>query len=158
MNQLLQDRKIARATHNISAYRIVEQSTSAGAGAGAGAGAAAVVIQDCDDDGEEAAGGRLLHLLSIVDARNVFVVVSRWFGGVLLGPARFSHINNAARMLVRPRSRVVASVHVVHSLFLQLEAHGIHRPGAAAAGSSAVSAGVGAGAGAGKHGKKSAGR
>jgi hypothetical protein len=25
------------------------------------------------------------------------VVVSRWFGGVLLGPDRFKHINNAAR-------------------------------------------------------------
>ena len=29
------------------------------------------VQQDCDDDGEAAAGGRLLHLLQIVDAKNV---------------------------------------------------------------------------------------
>ncbi len=27
--------------------------------------------QDYDDDGETAAGGRLLHLLQVVDARNV---------------------------------------------------------------------------------------
>lgn len=57
--------------------------------------------QDCDDDGEDAAGRRLLHLLQVVDARNVIVVVSRWFGGVLLGPARFTHINNAARALLQ---------------------------------------------------------
>jgi len=57
-------------------------------------------LQDCDDDGEAAAGGRLLHLLQIVDARNVVVVVSRWFGGTLLGPSRFTHINNAARNLL----------------------------------------------------------
>jgi putative IMPACT (imprinted ancient) family translation regulator len=31
---------------------------------------------------------------------DVVVVVSRWFGGVLLGPARFTHINNAARELL----------------------------------------------------------
>lgn len=58
-------------------------------------------MQDCDDDGEDAAGRRLLHLLQMVDARNVLVVVSRWFGGVLLGPARFTHINNAARTLLQ---------------------------------------------------------
>lgn len=28
------------------------------------------------------------------------VVVSRWFGGILLGPDRFKHINNAARSLL----------------------------------------------------------
>ncbi len=28
------------------------------------------------------------------------VVVSRWYGGILLGPARFTYINNAARELL----------------------------------------------------------
>jgi hypothetical protein len=28
------------------------------------------------------------------------VVVSRWFGGILLGPARFGLINNTARQLL----------------------------------------------------------
>ena len=32
--------------------------------------------------------------------KNVMVVVSRWYGGVKLGPARFTHINNAARELL----------------------------------------------------------
>ena len=57
-------------------------------------------MQDYDDDGESAAGGRLLKLLALVGAENVVVVVSRWYGGVLLGPARFTHINNAARQLL----------------------------------------------------------
>ena len=59
-----------------------------------------LLIQDYDDDGEDAAGGRLLHLLQILDVRNTVVVVSRWYGGIKLGPARFSHINNAARLLL----------------------------------------------------------
>ena len=31
------------------------------------------------------------------DLENVLVVVTRWYGGVLLGPDRFKHINRAAR-------------------------------------------------------------
>lgn len=59
-----------------------------------------VLAQDYDDDGEAAAGGRLLHLLQLTDCRNVCVVVSRWYGGILLGPSRFQWINNTARQLL----------------------------------------------------------
>ncbi|RLV91095.1 Protein IMPACT [Spathaspora sp. JA1] len=83
LNELITDKKISRATHNISSWRI---RTSQG-----------VQYQDCDDDGETAAGGRLLHLLQMMDAWNVIVVVSRWFGGIHLGPDRFKHINSVAR-------------------------------------------------------------
>ena len=41
-----------------------------------------------------------------MDAQNVVVVVSRWYGGVLLGPARFTHINNAARVLLEQANMV----------------------------------------------------
>ncbi len=54
-------------------------------------------MEDCDDDGESAAGGRLLHLLAVSGVDSAVVVVSRWYGGVQLGPDRFRHINNAAR-------------------------------------------------------------
>mmetsp|Transcript_22804 Transcript_22804/g.53902 ORF Transcript_22804/g.53902 Transcript_22804/m.53902 type:complete len:248 (+) Transcript_22804:152-895(+) len=83
MSHLLSNTKIARATHNISAYRIELPNGQ--------------ILQDCDDDGEAAAGGRLLNLLNIINVRNVVVVVSRWYGGVHLGPDRFKHINNVAR-------------------------------------------------------------
>mmetsp|Transcript_43540 Transcript_43540/g.170408 ORF Transcript_43540/g.170408 Transcript_43540/m.170408 type:complete len:281 (-) Transcript_43540:751-1593(-) len=76
--------KIASATHNILAYRFVDETTGN-------------LSQDFDDDGEAAAGKRLLHLLKMLPAENVAVVVSRWFGGIHLGPDRFKHINNAAR-------------------------------------------------------------
>lgn len=35
--------------------------------------------------------------LNIMNVKNVMVVVSRWWGGILLGPDRFKHINNATR-------------------------------------------------------------
>ncbi|XP_074843377.1 protein IMPACT isoform X3 [Carettochelys insculpta] len=36
----------------------------------------------------------------ILNVRNVLVVVSRWYGGILLGPDRFKHINNCARSIL----------------------------------------------------------
>ncbi|KAA0192871.1 putative Impactlike protein [Fasciolopsis buskii] len=87
---LLEDRKIAAATHNILAWRIVDKRR----------GKSPVIHADCDDDGETHAGSRLLHLLTISGAENVAIVVSRWYGGIQLGPDRFKHINNVARQLL----------------------------------------------------------
>lgn len=42
----------------------------------------------------------LCHVSQILDVHNVMVVVSRWYGGVLLGPDRFKHINNCARNIL----------------------------------------------------------
>jgi putative IMPACT (imprinted ancient) family translation regulator len=77
------DKKVAKATHNITAHRIKSEN--------------GVTFQDCDDDGETAAGGRLLHLMQLTDVWNVMVVVTRWYGGQKLGPARFGIINTVAR-------------------------------------------------------------
>ncbi|XP_028592995.2 protein IMPACT isoform X6 [Podarcis muralis] len=85
--ELYKNKKIASATHNIYAYRIHCEDKQ-------------TFLQDCEDDGETAAGGRLLHLMQILDVRNVLVVVSRWYGGILLGPDRFKHINNCARNIL----------------------------------------------------------
>ncbi|KAJ5832031.1 hypothetical protein N7474_000342 [Penicillium riverlandense] len=85
------DRKVAAATHNISAWRIRHKK------AGAPNGESETVVQDYDDDGETAAGGRLLHVMQLMDVWNVVVVVTRWYGGIHLGPARFRLINDVGR-------------------------------------------------------------
>lgn len=84
---LATDRKVASATHNISAWRIREKKDDN----------TERTFQDCDDDGETAAGGRLLHLMQLMDVWDVLVVVTRWYGGVLLGPDRFRIINNVGK-------------------------------------------------------------
>ncbi|KAG1448666.1 hypothetical protein G6F56_008879 [Rhizopus delemar] len=83
LSTLLENKKIAKATHNIMAYRIMTPDGK--------------LFQDNDDDGETAAGSRLLHLMQILQVENVVVVVTRWFGGIHLGPDRFKDINNVAR-------------------------------------------------------------
>lgn len=80
---LATDKKAARATHNMTAWRIKGPGDSS--------------FQDCDDDGETAAGSRMLHLMQLMDVWNVVLVVTRWYGGILLGPDRFRIINTAAR-------------------------------------------------------------
>ena len=99
---LATDKRASKATHNITAYRI---RTPASASTNE------VIYQDYDDDGETAAGGRLLHLLQRMDVWGLLVVVSRWYGGIKLGPDRFSVINNIAREAVVEggwtRSRIV---------------------------------------------------
>ncbi|CDU26049.1 related to YIH1 [Sporisorium scitamineum] len=84
LSRILSDKRVARATHPIINAWVC--STNDG-----------VTHRGCDDDGENAAGGRLAHLLSILDLDHVIVVVTRWYGGVLLGPDRFKLINRAAR-------------------------------------------------------------
>ena len=42
-------------------------------------------VKDCEDDGESAAGGRMLHLLEILDVKNILVIVSRYFFYLELG-------------------------------------------------------------------------
>lgn len=79
------DKKVAKATHNITAWRIRGDTNTN------------TLFQDCDDDGETAAGGRVLHLMQIMDLWGVVVVVTRWYGGVQLGPDRFRIINTVAR-------------------------------------------------------------
>ncbi|GAD93569.1 impact family protein [Paecilomyces variotii No. 5] len=93
---LATDKKVAAATHNISAWRIRQKKASAG-GKGDSSSTGETIIQDCDDDGETAAGGRLLHLMQLMDVWDVVVVVSRWYGGIKLGPDRFRIINAAGR-------------------------------------------------------------
>ena len=59
---------------------------------------------DNDDDGEHGAGTKLAHLLQIRNEDGVLLVVSRWFGGIHLGPKRFAHISNVARDLLSRRT------------------------------------------------------
>lgn len=82
LEQLKMDPKIRKGNHVMCAWRIKQDQ---------------VKFQDSDDDGETAAGSRMLHLITIMDVWNVMVVVVRWFGGVHIGPDRFKHINSTAR-------------------------------------------------------------
>ena len=87
---LLQDKRVARATHNMVAYRFHDKARG-------------VQVADNDDDGESSAGQKLAGLLELMGANDVSVVVSRWYGGVHLGPARFKYIASTAQAQLSER-------------------------------------------------------
>ena len=78
---LLRDRVIANADHNIYAYRFGRSQN---------------IKEGCNDDGEHGAGARLLKMLRDTSADNVIVITTRWFGGKHSGPKRFQIIEDCA--------------------------------------------------------------
>jgi len=79
---LFNDKKVTKASHNMFAYRFNTDGA---------------LVSDNDDDGEKGSGAKLASLLQLSKVENVLVVVSRWYGGIHLGPARFKHIASVAR-------------------------------------------------------------
>lgn len=76
------------ATHNIIAYRLCSTKDPSD------------LQEGFDDDGEHAAGGRLLLLMQKMKVYNRVAIVTRYFGGIPLGPARFKHINDCAQEII----------------------------------------------------------
>jgi hypothetical protein len=83
MQDLREDKDIARATHRIMAYRLV--------------GSDGKVREDRDDDGEDGASRFLAFMMAQAEVSNFLVVVVRFFGGTLLGPLRFRLIQTCGR-------------------------------------------------------------
>ncbi|KAI0234062.1 Protein IMPACT [Lamellibrachia satsuma] len=92
MEKILEDRRCAAATHNIQAYRILQKPADETH--------TATYLTNYVDDGEKGGSIQMLRLLENMDATNVIVIVTRWYGGIHLGPDRFRHINNISRKLL----------------------------------------------------------
>ena len=76
------------------------------------------MISHRDDDGEGGAADKLAFLLDASDARDVVVVVTRWFGGILLGADRFKHISNVAKELLQQEGYIKKKVDEVCVVWL----------------------------------------
>lgn len=94
---------VQSATHRIAAWRKPSRQKSLFPGS--------KILYDTgyDDDGEKWAGKRLEHVLEDLQVEGS-VVVARWYGGVNIGPIRFTHIENCAKQAVR--KWMAASTHV----------------------------------------------
>jgi hypothetical protein len=66
LQELKNNSKVAKATHNIFAFRIFDSTRNCW-------------LADCDDDGETQAGSRLALLLDVQNVVNAMVVVTRWY-------------------------------------------------------------------------------
>ncbi|KAI0251132.1 hypothetical protein BJV78DRAFT_1126719, partial [Lactifluus subvellereus] len=55
------------------------------------------IDEGSEDDGEQWAGGHVLKVMRSEAIMDAVVIVSRWYGGIMLGPVRFTHIQDCAR-------------------------------------------------------------
>ncbi|EPE02802.1 impact protein [Ophiostoma piceae UAMH 11346] len=84
--------KLMSASHNAWSYRVRGYANN--------------VRQDCFDDGETACGELMLRVMNEVGAVDTLVVLTRWFGGTLLGPDRFRLMRNCVTGVLSERLRL----------------------------------------------------
>lgn len=83
---LKKDKYFAKATHNSYAWRVKLADWS--------------IMEWKNDDGESGAGQIILTEMKRVNAVNMIVVVTRYFGWVMLYGDRFKHVVDAAKMIL----------------------------------------------------------
>ncbi|KAG0650054.1 Imprinted and ancient [Hyphodiscus hymeniophilus] len=86
---------LREASHNITAWRVAGDYG---------------VIEDSNDDGESGGGRHILGLLQSSDALDVLLVVTRWYGGIMLGVDRWRIMSQVSRDALSQRLRVTGVI------------------------------------------------
>ncbi|KAM3071257.1 hypothetical protein ACMFMF_007730 [Clarireedia jacksonii] len=125
---IAQNPSLASASHNISAFRICSPNNSNS------------IVEESSDDGESGGGRHLLSILKSSNILGVLLVVTRWYGGVMLGPDRWRIMTQVSNEALAQRLRVTGEVQAEEQLWgLDMDALGdssrsttgempIHRP------------------------------
>ncbi|KAG9236937.1 hypothetical protein BJ875DRAFT_493730 [Amylocarpus encephaloides] len=87
---------LSTASHNITASRLLLPSGS--------------ISETSSDDGETGGGRHLLGILQSSSLTNVLLVVSRWYGAIMLGPDRWRIMTSVSRDALSQRLRVAGVV------------------------------------------------
>ena len=97
IQKLLSIRKeIREADHNITAWRVRSDSGS--------------IIEESNDDGETGGGRHILQILQSNDVVDMLLVVTRWYGGIMLGPDRWRIMSKVSRDALSQRLRVAGII------------------------------------------------
>jgi hypothetical protein len=83
------------ASHNITAWRVAGDHG---------------IIEDSNDDGESGGGRHILGLLQSSDIVGVLLVVTRWYGGIMLGVDRWRIMSQVSRDALSQRLQVTGIV------------------------------------------------
>lgn len=86
VTNLKQDKYFAKATHNSYARRVKLSDWS--------------IVEWKNDDGEAGAGQIILREMQRVNAVNMIIVVTRYFGWVMLHGDRFRHVVDATKVVL----------------------------------------------------------
>jgi hypothetical protein len=93
---LAENKDLQEASHNIVAWRV--QSDNGG------------IKEESEDDGEEGGGKHVLGVMRANDVVGMLLVVTRWYGGIMLGPARWDLMSQVSRDALSQRLRVAGII------------------------------------------------
>lgn len=91
--------EIASASHKILAWRRESNQQTISSSSSSSSSSKKIYVGGHDDDGEKYAGKKVEKVLADLNVTGS-CVVARWYGGVMLGPVRFEHIEKVAREAV----------------------------------------------------------
>ncbi|CCU81916.1 UPF0029 Superfamily protein [Blumeria hordei DH14] len=89
---LANNEALLNASHNMMAWRVLGES--------------GVILEGFQDDGETGGGRHILGLLRAQKLSGILLIVSRWYGGVFLGPDRWRIISQVSHDALSQRLRV----------------------------------------------------
>ncbi|KAG4427713.1 hypothetical protein IFR05_016803 [Cadophora sp. M221] len=92
---LAQNKDLREASHNISAWRVQGPHG---------------ILESSNDDGESGGGRHILGLLQADNVVGVLLVVTRWYGGVMLGTDRWRIMSMVSRDALSQRLRIAGTV------------------------------------------------
>ncbi|KAF6834410.1 hypothetical protein CMUS01_06183 [Colletotrichum musicola] len=94
---LASEPRLQAATHNVWAYRVGDRAHKGGG---------VMLRESCEDDGETGCGEFILQLMREAHIADAVVVLTRWFGGDMLGPARWRIIRECVTEALSERMRL----------------------------------------------------
>jgi hypothetical protein len=110
------------ADHNITAFRTQGSHNN--------------ILESSEDDGESGGGRHILGLLQQSNLTNVLLVVTRWYGGIMLGPDRWRIMSEVSRDALSQRLRVAGVIG--HEALWGLDLEGMKSSDAPVIGGTAV--------------------
>lgn len=102
------------STHDMYAYRVMQLKPGR---SGLGGPNDFGTDEGQDDDGETWGSEKIMRVIRAMGASDVLVIVSRWYGGQLLGPVRFEHITHVARAALQKH----LDLEVIHEYRVRLQ-------------------------------------
>jgi hypothetical protein len=93
---LSNNKALQEADHNITAWRVRTDSGR--------------VVEESNDDGESGGGRHILQIMQSDDIVGMLLVVTRWYGGIMLGPDRWRIMSQVSRDALSQRHRVTGNI------------------------------------------------
>ena len=88
--------ELRKASHNVTAWRVHNNHGG--------------IIEECEDDGETGGGRHILKILQDSNTVDYMLVMTRWYGGILLGSQRWELMAQVCRDALSQRLRVTGII------------------------------------------------